>query len=159
MLMGVFVIAFPVSVFSDLWSKELRRSGALASLLEDDEGNEEGDIDGQEKASGSGDNGIGRVPLSKLDASANAVQFDSSGPFSLAAAAPFSMSHQPSLDWPHMDSYNSRGDHQAGGDTIVLEKNDLTEILVQLQCIQDSQRNIRYILRKYKIQLDTPGLT
>jgi hypothetical protein len=29
MLMGVLVIAFPVSVFSDLWSKELKKQGVL----------------------------------------------------------------------------------------------------------------------------------
>jgi Ion transport protein len=32
MLLGVLVIAFPVSIFSDLWSAELRRTGALAAL-------------------------------------------------------------------------------------------------------------------------------
>jgi Ion channel len=32
MLLGVLVIAFPVSIFSDLWSKELRRTGALVAL-------------------------------------------------------------------------------------------------------------------------------
>mmetsp|Transcript_15483 Transcript_15483/g.33687 ORF Transcript_15483/g.33687 Transcript_15483/m.33687 type:complete len:542 (+) Transcript_15483:55-1680(+) len=32
MLMGVLVIAFPVSVFSDLWSKELKKAGVLEKL-------------------------------------------------------------------------------------------------------------------------------
>ena len=32
MLMGVLVIAFPVSVFSDLWSKELKKQGVLNEL-------------------------------------------------------------------------------------------------------------------------------
>lgn len=32
MLMGLLVIAFPVSVFSDLWSKELKRQGVLNEL-------------------------------------------------------------------------------------------------------------------------------
>jgi Ion channel len=32
MMMGVLVIAFPVSVFSELWSKELRLQGALDVL-------------------------------------------------------------------------------------------------------------------------------
>eukprot|EP00978_Attheya_sp_CCMP212_P022469 scaffold67073_cov38-Attheya_sp.AAC.3 len=38
MLTGVLVIAFPVSVFSDLWSKELKKAGALDELesIEDD---------------------------------------------------------------------------------------------------------------------------
>jgi hypothetical protein len=167
MLMGIFVIAFPVSVFSDLWSKELRRSGALASLLEDnednDDSNDECDTDIREKEKGGGScnrSNIGNEqdPISQLDASASAAQFHSSGPSSMAAAAPFSMPHQPSLDWPDVGPYNTRGDHHGGGDTIVLEKNDLADILVQLHCIQDSQRQIRHILRKYKIQLDPPGL-
>ena len=36
MLLGVLVIAFPVSIFSDLWSKELRRTGALSDLQNGD---------------------------------------------------------------------------------------------------------------------------
>jgi hypothetical protein len=36
MLTGVFVIAFPVSVFSDLWSEELKEVKGLESLFEDD---------------------------------------------------------------------------------------------------------------------------
>ena len=55
MLMGLLVIAFPVSVFSDLWSKELRKSGlrGLSDVLvaldeedeeEDDEQEEEYDV-------------------------------------------------------------------------------------------------------------------
>lgn len=32
MMMGVLVIAFPVSVFSDLWSKELKKQGVLNEL-------------------------------------------------------------------------------------------------------------------------------
>lgn len=35
MLMGVLVISFPVSVFTELWSKELRKTGAL-DLSSDD---------------------------------------------------------------------------------------------------------------------------
>jgi hypothetical protein len=40
MFMGVLVIAFPVSVFSELRSEELRRSGALVSLVDDGEDDE-----------------------------------------------------------------------------------------------------------------------
>jgi hypothetical protein len=37
MLMGVLVIAFPVSVFSDLWSHELRRVEGFESLPKEDD--------------------------------------------------------------------------------------------------------------------------
>jgi len=43
MLTGVLVIAFPVSVFSDLWSKELRKIGALASLDQEEEEDDHND--------------------------------------------------------------------------------------------------------------------
>ena len=36
MLTGVLVIALPVSVFSDLWSEELKEVKGLESLFEDD---------------------------------------------------------------------------------------------------------------------------
>jgi hypothetical protein len=156
MLMGVLVIAFPVSVFSDLWSKELRRSGALASLLEGDEDdgdNGNGDNDNQRAAQDSGNcnknDGNEQPPLYKGDASSKAAQFLSSGPSSVSSVAPFSMPQA----WPNVDPYN-RSDHHAGEDTVVLEKNDLAEIIVQMQSIQDSQRQIRHILRKYKIHFD-----
>lgn len=40
MLMGVLVIAFPVSVFSDLWHKELQISGAIGDVDNNDDGRE-----------------------------------------------------------------------------------------------------------------------
>lgn len=40
MLLGVLVIAFPVSVFSDLWSKELKKSGALILVEAADDGDD-----------------------------------------------------------------------------------------------------------------------
>lgn len=42
MLMGVLVIAFPVSVFSDLWQNELKGRGVdYEELLEDDDGDDD----------------------------------------------------------------------------------------------------------------------
>lgn len=38
---GVLVIAFPVSVFSDLWSKELSTRGAFNALMEEQEDNDD----------------------------------------------------------------------------------------------------------------------
>lgn len=49
MLMGVLVIAFPVSVFSDLWSKELKKTGIVYdSDLESEDSN---DVDGTHRFS------------------------------------------------------------------------------------------------------------
>jgi hypothetical protein len=41
MLMGVLVIAFPVSVFSDLWSQELKQVQGFESLKEESDGNQQ----------------------------------------------------------------------------------------------------------------------
>eukprot|EP00547_Thalassionema_nitzschioides_P003107 CAMPEP_0194208120 /NCGR_PEP_ID=MMETSP0156-20130528/6660_1 /TAXON_ID=33649 /ORGANISM="Thalassionema nitzschioides, Strain L26-B" /LENGTH=446 /DNA_ID=CAMNT_0038935017 /DNA_START=30 /DNA_END=1370 /DNA_ORIENTATION=- len=43
MLTGVLVIAFPVSVFSDLWSRELKRAGTLVDDDDDDDDDEKED--------------------------------------------------------------------------------------------------------------------
>jgi hypothetical protein len=41
MLMGVLVIAFPVSVFSNLWSHELKQVQGFESLNEESDGDEQ----------------------------------------------------------------------------------------------------------------------
>ena len=44
MVLGIFVMAFPVSVFTDLWSRELQRQG----WLEDDNDDNANDLNGSE---------------------------------------------------------------------------------------------------------------
>ena len=45
MLAGVLVVAFPVSVFSDLWSEELKKVKGFDDLLNDDDDEDDGDND------------------------------------------------------------------------------------------------------------------
>jgi hypothetical protein len=49
MLSGVLVVAFPVSVFSDLWSEELKELKGFNDLFDNDVGNDAGD-DGNNNA-------------------------------------------------------------------------------------------------------------
>eukprot|EP00522_Entomoneis_paludosa_P007415 CAMPEP_0172454750 /NCGR_PEP_ID=MMETSP1065-20121228/11645_1 /TAXON_ID=265537 /ORGANISM="Amphiprora paludosa, Strain CCMP125" /LENGTH=620 /DNA_ID=CAMNT_0013207131 /DNA_START=25 /DNA_END=1890 /DNA_ORIENTATION=- len=82
MLLSLLVIAFPVSVFSDLWSKELEKSGAIKSLeaLSDQEGGSNlGDSehnnnngDGGPEGGGGGDTSTPRT-AARLSGSAAAV--------------------------------------------------------------------------------------
>jgi hypothetical protein len=55
MLLGVLVIAFPVSVFSDLWSKELKKAGALVLVESDDDDKDNTDDDDPNDNNGHGD--------------------------------------------------------------------------------------------------------
>lgn len=48
MLTGVLVVAFPVSVFSDLWSKELKRAGTYVEDDSDDEDDDDQNIISQQ---------------------------------------------------------------------------------------------------------------
>jgi hypothetical protein len=59
MLMGVLVIAFPVSVFSDLWSHELKQVQGFESL------NEESDENQQQPAAGGNTGGSDPSPVVK----------------------------------------------------------------------------------------------
>lgn len=53
MLTGVLVVAFPVSVFSDLWQKEVRKIARERRILLPDDGDES--VEGDEDSTGVGD--------------------------------------------------------------------------------------------------------
>lgn len=126
MLLGVLVIAFPVSVFSDLWQKELRRTGALASLYEDDEDKESSDSS------------------KRVEISGNYVDQGTS-PKSSFGTVVYGHNHTA---WDVTNYHQDLTDQQ-----VIIQKSDLAEIVANLQTIHESQRQIRAILRKYKQEL------
>ena len=126
MLMGVLVVAFPVSVFSDLWSHELHNKTAWHSLEVIDEEEDE-EVSPQDEA-----------PLPAESARS------SDGPFGERQESDVSNGAQI---YSSIHSATSIGD-----DHIVLRKDDLTELLSHIRTINESQRQIRGILRKYHLQ-------
>lgn len=143
MLMGVLVIAFPVSVFSDLWSKELRKTGALTALLEEEEF-EQHHEQKNEPARSNSDRGAGEpdsIPLSP-DLQWNHPRREPSR--EIPSGLPRD-THDAAASWE--DSLPDKDDNR----TVVLRRDDLADLLAHVQSINESQRNIRAILRKYKL--------
>lgn len=143
MLVGVLVIAFPVSVFSDLWSKELRRTGAIQTLDEDEDDGAGNDTTGSATAisSGSGDT----LPAAAAPA--------------MSTSASDSFNYESSLDNMNNMGVSRPVDYASSGtaasfvenDHVVIRKDDLVELAAQLHAITESQRQIRSILKKYRV--------
>jgi hypothetical protein len=151
MLMGVLVIAFPVSVFSELWSKELRKAGAILDDEEDDD-----DDGGNNKNS---KNGNVQVPKEesrhdKVQGSTgkyDPTQFPSSSELeSLTRAGLTSSSNTRSPAVTLRKSLSNESTYSMDENYLAMHKEDLAELYDHYRCINESQRQIRAILRKYK---------
>lgn len=129
MLMGVLVIAFPVSVFSDLWSHELKQMKGFEDLNHDDD-----DVDGNEE----------RVEEFRVFSSSSR---------NLEAA----ISEVTPLR-PHQQQLSGRS-HEHVRDMVVMHKDDLKELVECVYNIKENQRRLHTILRKYRIleETDTRG--
>ena len=203
MLTGVLVIAFPVSVFSDLWQSELRKGGALSGLLAalDDNNNDDDnddDDDDDENDNNNDDNNeanASRSPqVSSLDSTGQlqtqnvmlplprneeVMQKDSAvtmgqdsdhshlhvselaGAMSIPAAA--TTLHQTTATAAITSrstaataaaasaAFDQRQHHQVESNLVVMRKDDLVELATHMQSIHESQKQIRHILRRYRI--------
>lgn len=125
MLMGVLVIAFPVSVFSDLWSNELKRSGMdyEEMLVEDDD--DEGESEAEQK------NGVTR----SIRFSDEVVVSEQTGISSIRLTERTDPSLTPTI-------FENR---------VVLEEVDVVALTKHLRIVEKSQERIRGILTKYDI--------
>lgn len=124
MLMGVLVIAFPVSVFSDLWSNELKRSGIdYEDILEVD--------DAESEASPEQKNGVSR----SVRFSDEVVVSEQTGISSIRLTERSDPSLTPTV-------FENR---------VVLEEDDVVAITKHLRIMEKSQERIRGILAKYDI--------
>lgn len=131
MLMGVLVVAFPVSVFSDLWSHELHKSAwqSLDAIDEEDEG---------EDTTERKDEG----PISP-----DSFRSDLEGFGAMTGRSSVASSDNNGVE-PSQDKYHGVVDD----DHILLRKEDLAELVEHMRTINDSQKKIRGILSKYRLQ-------
>jgi hypothetical protein len=129
MLMGVLVIAFPVSVFSDLWSNELKQRGVdLEDMLDDD------DAESDEPSPERKNENSRSVRFSDSDESiATSNQSDIS---SIRLTERTEPSFTPTIF-----------EHR-----VVLEEDDVVAITKHLRTMERSQERIRGILAKYDIE-------
>jgi hypothetical protein len=136
MLTGVLVIAFPVSVFSDLWHKELERRGALSRLTgpySQDEDDSTIDEDRSREAPVPFISGHFDVNESKRDGRAFEDDDDLSVGSSVLGSSHSSRSHGINSD-PEI--------------LIQLPQKDVAAVHKYMKTIDKSQREIRNILAK-----------
>jgi hypothetical protein len=130
MLAGVLVVAFPVSVFSDLWSEELKKVKGFDDLLIDDDEDENDDHEGdrrREKEAGQQVNDESHH--NNTAPNANPIR-----------RRQYSDDAKTDAELEFLSS-NAK--------YVVLEKKDLDEILSSLREIHEHQGQIKCILKKY----------
>ena len=160
MLTGVLVIAFPVSVFSDLWSKELRKTRAFAGLFLDDDEEEENDVD--EKAADEAFSEAKAASHRDDDDELLIAEVTPTIEAPLPQSSPLPPRIPQSRRWdrmpttsrsnPWLSAHNnprmsSRRIIYESPDHVILHHDEMAELAEQLEIIQDSQRRIRAILR------------
>jgi Ion transport protein len=170
MLMGLFVVTFPVSVFSDLWSKELKRLGAIndlkAALDSDDEDSDDEDLDVKTPSANKIENSTKTAMTASTSTSLSTQGNGTNHPdTSETAGLPRfgqgfvdpqnkdDMYHYQANRMSSMDRY-SRELSIYNDDTVTMEREDWEELVVLVQGVHESQQQIRSILRKYRPQYD-----
>lgn len=180
MMTGVLVIAFPVSVFSDLWQKELKKAGALETLDDEDDDNENEneigdngdddmcDNDDAEKqwspnshVSKSSSIAAARQLVEELDKGSPALQDRKTAGVGQQKQQQKQqiMNSVTSLPdealRPNMRPHMKRSPSSSSlkGNQVAIDCDDLINLLSHVQSMQESQREIKMILRKYRLQL------
>ena len=155
MLSGVLVVAFPVGVFSDLWSKELTKKGAWQSDNYEDDEDDDGDGDNEDN----GDDGENRrlvapitnIPSNRYRTMEEERKAAQSVHSNTAPTLPQEQQQQQQQQqqgtW--LDSFFS-GTAQSAG--VILSRANVDTIMAHLQSIQESQRVIQHILAQAQTQ-------
>lgn len=131
MLMGVLVIAFPVSVFSDLWSQELKQVKGFEDL---NKSNSDDDDDVyEEKPYKEGDDNEEQDPLLS----------SRTGEASITEETPLR----------HAQLSGRSHDHHR--DVVKMSKDDFKDLVECFYSIKENQRRVHGILRKYRIMDET----
>jgi hypothetical protein len=135
MLSGVLVIAFPVSVFSDLFSQELKDSKEFEALFHDDidDINSINNNNNSDKDTFKVNNGF------NADTVLNGL-LESGGDIRRSVRC-----NNNSVARSDSELQSLSNDPMY----IVMEKDDLNDIVTSLHSIQHNQKRIQYILRKY----------
>eukprot|EP00536_Pseudo-nitzschia_multiseries_P007587 jgi/Psemu1/296616/fgenesh1_pm.180_\ len=122
MLTGVLVIAFPVSVFSDLWSEELKQVKVFESLYKDD-----GSDSDNEKGN---DNNMSTEHVYEEN---------------------ISLIGRQHLRDQYEQIYSERESPSRNPRHVIMDKEDLDNIISSIHAIQQEQRRIQKLLKKYYI--------
>jgi hypothetical protein len=179
MILGVLVVAFPVSIFTELWRRELRRVGAVR-YLHLDELNEDGedDSDSYNKkdtpktiAAPDGASPAASISPKRVHALGGGIAPDIDDLDGLEAhryhhnppppppttdAQPWSTDLQQQRGRPAASIISHSTSHQhyrrqQNSEFMAIHKDDWIELISLVNDVQESQRQIRSILRKYRM--------
>lgn len=137
MLMGVLVIAFPVSVFSDLWSNELKQRGVdyEGILVEDDDDDDGDETDLLPK------NDLNRSVRFSDEAAVSDESFSSEGTDDVHPS--------PAMRFSERTEQSVMSIPEEG---VVLDADDVAALTKHMRMMEKSQKKIRGILAKYDIE-------
>jgi hypothetical protein len=133
MLTGVLVIAFPVGVFSDLWSHELKKSGVHHLVDSDDDDDDEEEEDGQAASM--------EFSVDKLG------NYQAHGRTELTQ--PSERSGMTLLNRNGMTLSRTIREHE---NQVMLTAQDVATLTKHMRIMEKSQDRIRGILAKYDIE-------
>ena len=144
MLTGVLVIAFPVSVFSDLWQKELERRGTLSRWT----GSRWTGPDSQGDGDSVNDDMSREAPVPFISGhfDVNNANRDTGGDFDDDE----DISIESSVIAYSQGSIGSHGVNSNPELLVELPKKDIDAVYDHMKSIDNSQREIRNILAKLK---------
>jgi hypothetical protein len=152
MLAGVLVLAFPVSVFSDLWSEELKQSKGFKDLYRDDDNDDDNDDDdGGDDDHGENDGTPGTSNRKKKNVN-NIVGPERDGRDGIMRDN-YNNGRRP----PPVSQWRGVLDDPLSSSSspyVVMERSDLNQIVASLHEIRENQTQIRTILRKYCMGFD-----
>ena len=157
MLTGVLVVAFPVSVFSQLWSNELRKAGFLELMKQDNNVDDETAEEEEED--------LVKGNVRTVEEGSDRVENGNSNAFldepSLSYQKPTIQKDAPiagEVLYPPISNIPSRRNRlkrdlegpEARPAKMIMDGDDYFEIMAQIQSIHESQMRIRSIMRKYR---------
>jgi len=131
MIAGVLVIAFPVSVFSDLWSDELKKVKGFESMFEVD------DDDDNTANNGVSDN---------IKSNEKEVE-------RISRIIPRQLRRQDQDQYQEINA-GFEECHSKSSTHIIMEKKDLDEIVSSIYTIQQNQPPLHRIMKKYYLDAD-----
>ena len=145
MLMGVLVIAFPVSVFSDLWSYELKHMKAFKDLAtndddDDDDNDSEKKMDHHRNVNKNDEGNINGTTLN-----------DQSGlPWNVQRTPErYSRTRLAGTRYNNFPTTSLSSFTGEDNEVVMMSKQDLEEIVECVYTIRENERQLKQILRKY----------
>lgn len=154
MMTGVLVVAFPASVFSDLWSREVRRISKEYEF-HDGDNNSDGSVcdkDAGENDTNNDDSKNQYPPGNNKNDGRDSVYHSTKAQDMAAVLSKMSLNLGSANTNSSIAMGPANNNAPEQDEMITMQREDLTDILNHLDTMRNSERRVRHILQKYKVQ-------